>query len=268
MKSLSRRVYKGSQVNMGHPYVIIKDKDLEFLLNDPKIENEENKFGIEPKDKALKENALVETCEQNEENEVVIIEKERIEAEEFLRRAKEEANILLQEAEKKGFESGFELGFEKGNFEGASQYEKLTKEAEDLFVDLQEQYKNLLVKAEDEIVRLSIEIAKKVIGIELKTNPNLIVALTREALSRTLQQEGILVKVSKEDAQILSNHLELLGEGRTGDINIEESLILKQGECLIQTDYGIVDGSLEKKMGIIEEALLEELKKEKSVEIS
>jgi flagellar assembly protein FliH len=257
-------VYKVSQVNMGHPYAIMEDKEIEFLKDDETKKEKEYNLQHESEDEDFEVPSSEDLLEEIKDEANLIMEKAEKQAQERIKKAMEESLMIQQEAEKKGFE----LGFEKGNIEGATQYEKITKEAEFLFADLSHQYENLLLKAENELVRLSIEIAKKVVGMELTTNPKLIVALTRDALTRTLQQEGIVVKVSQEDAQVLSDHLALLGEGqgRKRDIQIEESLRLKKGECLVQTDYGIVDGSLEKKMENIESALLKELESDKGVE--
>jgi flagellar assembly protein FliH len=257
-------VYKVSQVNMGHPYAVMEYQEIGLLKDDEEKEEKQRDTHYASEDEDFAGSSSKELLEEikNEAN-LMMQETENL-VQEQIKKAKEEALIIQQEAEKKGFD----LGFEKGNIEGAMQYEKITKEAEVLFADLSYQYENLLLKAENELVRLSIQIAKKVIGVELTTNPKLIVALTRDALSRTLQQEGIVVKVSQEDAQVLSDHLALLGEGqgRKRNIQIEESLRLKKGECLVQTEYGIVDGSLEKKMENIESALLKELESDKGVE--
>jgi flagellar biosynthesis/type III secretory pathway protein FliH len=102
--------------------------------------------------------------------------------------------------------------------------------------------------AEPELIRLATAIARKIVGEELRTSPEAIVAIVREALAAA-RGERIVIRVHPSAAALVRKSV-----GQEVQVTASESVA--PGGCVIESEFGIVDGQLETQLRVIERALL------------
>lgn len=94
---------------------------------------------------------------------------------------------IERQAYEKGFSAGEKAGFEVGQQKAAVLMERL----EGVITELTTFKKNFVNNLEPQVVNLAVAIAQKIIIEEIKTNPDVIITIVKEALRR-LQRTGII----------------------------------------------------------------------------
>lgn len=103
--------------------------------------------------------------------------------------------------------------------------------------------------AENEVIRLSTGIARKIVGEELRTSPETIVQIVREALAAGRKGRELVVKV----------HPSAVSRVRAGlapEIQVSGAESVAPGGCVVESEFGIVDARLDTQLRVIERALL------------
>ncbi|HWC00849.1 MAG TPA: FliH/SctL family protein, partial [Bryobacteraceae bacterium] len=116
----------------------------------------------------------------------------------------------------------------------------------------------LFHQAEGDLVRLSLEIARRIVHRELRAEPEAVHALVRHALEKVQGQETYRVRAHPDEATRLRGALENLGQGQlevTGDAS------LRPGAILFETSRGDLDASIETQFREIERGLADRLER-------
>lgn len=160
---------------------------------------------------------------------------------------------LEREAYEKGFHSGEKAGFEFGS-----------KKAEVLFSGLGgvleevSNFRETIFKAcEKDMVELSLAIAKKVMHRELEVKKDAVLDCVRAALKSVIAGGEISIRVNPKDLDILNQYrgeLARYGEGVKG-VKVEGDDSIAKGGCVIETNYGEVDATMDSILADIEERL-------------
>jgi len=156
-------------------------------------------------------------------------------------------------AYQRGFQAGREIGIKIGRSEIAPQVEFIQKLAQ----ELKDKRDKIIKEAELTVIRLALQIARKVIHQEVSTNPDLILYVVRESLKKVADESKVKVRVNPADLRILEQNKDAIFP------NIEPLAFIADDEiscggCVVETDSGIIDARLEAQLAEIEEALLEE----------
>jgi flagellar assembly protein FliH len=233
-----RNVYKKYQVNIGNPYQIKSKK-------------------MPSAGKAAVSGPETSPREEAEE----ILENARLEAEKIISKASEEANRILEDVRIKAADfileaeqQAKEEGYKNGETLARQHYQSLIDEAEALRQRAREVLENTVSGLEEEMVDTVLEIGKKVIGMELSQNRDVIFGLIRTALLDSSLSDEVIVHVSPEDYEYVEENREkLMADGSiTRNIKIIEDCGMKKGECYVETEYGTVDSSIETQFENIE----------------
>jgi len=235
-------VYKKYQVNMGSPYQVKPKKP--------------------PASKAVVSEPKINPQEEAEE----ILENARLEAEGILQKASEEANRMLEEARYKiaafmleAEQQAKEEGYKNGEALARQHYQSLLDEAEALRLQAREVLENTVSGLEEEMVNTVLEIGRKIIGMELSQNRDVILGLIRTALLGSSVSDEIVIHVSPDDYEYVEeNKDKLIINGKSNrNIKIYEDCAMKKGECYVETGYGSVDSSIETQFESIERSFRE-----------
>ena len=180
---------------------------------------------------------------------------ELLTAMELLDKTKEDIKIYLernQEACREILEETKQAGFK----EGLLQFNKQ-------ILHYQERIKEMEHEFQKQVLPLALMIAKKVLAQELQSNPESIVAIVRQALKPVTQSHHIKIFVSKEDRDILEQKKQELKDifEHVHTFVIEEKEGIKPGDCMIETEAGIINASLENQWNAIEAAFHTFMKK-------
>lgn len=160
-------------------------------------------------------------------------------------------NITHREQQDKIRQQSFEKSYVKGYMEGLSQGKK----------ELGEQYENLqsimaalvvpIPSVDDqvvsELVNLSMAVVKQMIRRELKTSPDEIVAVVREALNLLpVAASQVMLELHPEDAKLIRHALNH-SDSDSGWKIIEDPL-LTRGGCRVLTKTSRIDATVEKQI--------------------
>lgn len=167
-----------------------------------------------------------------------MLESAQREADGIVQKARAESANIRQQAKEEGFEKGFSEGLEK---------------FQESILEINEKYAALAESAESELLGLCMGVAHKILKQEMKTNPEAIVAIVREAIAPMSRKKTITIRVNPQDRTILQSHRAdlmdtLMGSGQ---IQIVADSDIGQGGCLVETEHGIVDARLETEMNIL-----------------
>jgi len=167
-----------------------------------------------------------------------LLENAQREAESLVQKAKSESAGIRQQAKEEGFEKGFSEGLEK--FQGN-------------ILETNEKYAALANSAESELLGLCMGIAHKILKQELRTHPDAIVAVVREAIAPMSRKKMLTIRVNPQDRAILQGHRAELMDALmgSGQIQFVADADIGQGGCLVETEHGIVDARLETEMNIL-----------------
>ena len=167
----------------------------------------------------------------------------------------------LDEIETQAYIRGFNKG-EKAGFESAAdKIESLSRMLDEAVEALRHARNRIQGDTEKEIVELVLAVAGRVVGREVQTNREAIVAIVREALQTVENRDAVLIKMNPADIDFL-NRLQspLSGLSRNPDgLRIEADDSVGIGGCLVETDGGDIDARIESRLRIVEEAFREKL---------
>lgn len=180
-------------------------------------------------------------------------------AQEQATRFLEEAQTHVQEAEKTAKEQGFEAGKAEGLEAGKQQLAGVVEEFKILFRQCVTERTRVLKAAEPELARLSTKIAERVIGEEIKCNPEVIVGVVKDALSHIKDREEIVIRCHPDDFEAAKKHqpdFERMVEGLK-KFEVQGDASLDPGSLVLETNLGNVDARLATKLSAIEAAFEE-----------
>ena len=116
----------------------------------------------------------------------------------------------------------------------------------------------LLQGAEQDILRLSLQVAEKILGRSLEQNRELMLSIVAQAIETVRYQRELVVRVNPDDAELLRSSRRQLMDliGRTKEIAVREDPEVERGGCVIETEHGTVDAQLRTQLQVLEQVLL------------
>ena len=185
-------------------------------------------------------------------DDVKIIRKDDLEkffaAEEIILESKKKAQEILDKAEEI-YKNRFEQGLTEGKEEGKSEY---TFKIMDMVLSQVDSLESL----EKQLVEVVTKSVNKIIG-DLDEKDR-IVRVVRKGLSAVRGEKRIVVRVSTHDEPIVREDLKaylLSDDGRSGYIEVRGDVNLKKGDCILETQMGVVEASLDTQLKILSESL-------------
>lgn len=118
-------------------------------------------------------------------------------------------------------------------------------------------------ESEPELIRLAVRIAQKIIGEELRTNPEAMVNIARECLRGLSRERSLTLRVHPADLDLMRRSIDLLREaaGPKRSIDVIADPVISSGGCIVQSEYGMVDARLETQIRCMEEMLVRTARK-------
>ncbi|MDR1728753.1 MAG: hypothetical protein LBT74_12665 [Acidobacteriota bacterium] len=156
--------------------------------------------------------------------------------------------------EQEAFDRGVAEGRKGAEDAARRQMEEMSGRYADTLAELAELKKALRAQVEEEVVRLAVAVAKKIVQREVGIDPTIIQALVRVALDRASGKSSVTVRLNPEDYKyMLAKHDELAQvEGR--EITFAPDGGITRGGCLVQTESGDIDARIEEEFREVEEA--------------
>lgn len=200
------------------------------------------------------------------------LESIKIQSEEIKLKTQEEIKNLLSDAEKQANEikesaqkNGYDEGFEKGYYDGlAKAKSEIEQKFSSLITNLQsivqsalEEKNKIINSTEDDIIELSVAIAKKIINNEISTNKESIISLVKEAIKKLEDKEKITIYTHPSDLDLIKSHREEFKElvDTIDALHILPDELLEPGECRLESKSEIIDTDINYQLGEIKKKL-------------
>ncbi|MCB0349345.1 MAG: hypothetical protein KDD37_10955 [Bdellovibrionales bacterium] len=173
----------------------------------------------------------------------------------------------LKEIEERAYREAYELGKTEGHAQGVKDaqliIETKMKDLESITEYLSSLRPSLLEKNEAKIVELAYAFAEKIAHKEIERDPNYIVGLIKKLAAGIQEQLDTTVKISKEDFDYIESMNQTFKRdiklGKNAKLEADDNL--KKGDCVIETNYGVVDASLDARIQQLWEAVEDHLPK-------
>jgi len=197
----------------------------------------------------------------------------RVEAE-----TKEKLTKLEKEGRAAGFREGFargrdegyRLGMEEGRRDGEREgHEASSRQLEaevapairalgEVAAKLAEESDRLLREANDGLLHLAVEVAKKLVKREIQTTDDVAVRNVQQAIALIFRRGSLVIHVNPEDAPLVEKALAAEPRWAEGfdSIAVRPAADMDRGGCRLLSGAGVCDMTIETQLGLIEEALL------------
>ena len=153
------------------------------------------------------------------------------------KKTQEECEQLKEDAKKEGFQEGLEqfnvqiLAFERS-------------------------LRAIRQELQKQIIPIALKAAKKIVGIQLDLKPETILDIVEQALSPAMQNIRVTIYVNKVDKEILEAEKlklkSLLDQVQV--LSIQERPDISPGGCIIETENGIINATIENQWRALESA--------------
>ena len=197
-----------------------------------------------------KEELLLELAQQRE--------RAQQELHEWRTREEESFRLQLEEEKRRGYEEGYQLGIEDGNQLAKEQNQIHLQKAADILEQAYQEKAAIIQEADPFVIELTMEIAKKVIQQELKTDPDALLHIIKQTLSSVYETDSISIGVAPEDFSFVQKQREQLLAMNNGQVEIKvfPDYSIQQGGCIIRTSSGSVDARIDVQLSEIKKVLL------------
>jgi flagellar assembly protein FliH len=171
------------------------------------VQQEGPKAGGEPGAAGLsaRESARLFEVEMQQKREEIerLLKSARSSAQAILSAARDKEQGILREAQQEGFRAGYEAGFAAAEKEAQANEATLKHELQARFEDFLNQMTVQRAQTnehmEQNILALSVEIAERMVQIELEKNDTVYVELIKEAVQRLNSKERFVIRVNQRE---------------------------------------------------------------------
>jgi len=193
------------------------------------------------------------------------IEKAREKARQILEDARRQAREIIEAARftakserEHAFREGYREGQEKGYQDALQEKEREIAEARELRQQALKQRDAILRGMENEILDLSLDIAEKILHIELDRNDQAFCALVSNAMEKICTSGVVTLRVSPSEYELVRQAKDVILAHAKGvkDLNIVIDRFVEKGSCVIESANGTVDASLQTQLDKIRDSFL------------
>jgi type III secretion protein L len=151
----------------------------------------------------------------------------------------QERELILAAAHAEGYQAGFAT-------------------VNDLLMELTEKKREALAQTETDMIRLSIRVAARILGRELRQHPDSVVDIVTQAIQTVRGQTKLLIRVNPSDLSYLQQNREQLMNrvGQSKIIDFQSDSKVQPGGCIIESEAGTVNAQLKVQLEIMERMLL------------
>ncbi len=166
----------------------------------------------------------------------------------------------ISEIEREAYEKGFNQGQKDGLALGKKRLEETAKRLDALISSLSELKGNLYREAEEEILKLSVEIARKILDKEIGLDKDMVLRSIRKATEFLTERTAIRILVNPADMHKVEEALpEIKARKKVERIELAEDPSIARGGCILETGFGSINAAIEDQLEAIARELEDEL---------
>lgn len=149
----------------------------------------------------------------------------------------EDAELVQNEAEERGYQDGLE----RGKDDAASSAIRLIEERA-----------ALSERIASEAAKLALSISSSIIGEHVRLNPETVQSVALRALRESVIGESAAIIVHPQDLPALEEAMDDLQQiAGEAELELQTDRSMASGGCIVRTDFGEVDASIESLLGAI-----------------
>ncbi len=207
---------------------------------------------------ASTQNASIQEQEQlNREIEAARNELAGLQAQ--IEQEKEQAQLEIEQMKAKTFEEANEQGYQEGYRKGMDSVQELQKQYEAERLQQEQEYQKRLQEMEPMMVDTLCDVYSHIFKVEAKEHKELVLKLLQDTLLKVDSTGSIMIHVAKEDyAYVQEQKAALLEEAgmQSGSVEIVSDATLARAQCMIETEGGVYDCSLDTELAELKRRLM------------
>jgi type III secretion protein L len=116
----------------------------------------------------------------------------------------------------------------------------------------------LLAEAQGDALALALKIAARIIGRDLEREPEVLAEICATAIESARSAKAMILRVHPDDGKLLREKRPRLMEliGRAVDLSIRDDADVERGGCVIQTEFGTIDGQIRTQFEMLRNVLM------------
>lgn len=172
-----------------------------------------------------------------------ILGQAHLEAEEILEKARLEADDIKRQA----FDSAEKQGYDSGYAKGLGEVEQMKNDLKIQKAQFEQNYQKELDNMEPALVDVILEVVESVFQIQFAQKKDFVLHLIQATLNKIEGSKDYLIRVSKDDFALITEKKNDIQSQlpRNSVLEIVEDLTLVKNQCLVETDGGVFDCSLD-----------------------
>lgn len=161
----------------------------------------------------------------------------------------------IKKLEQDAYEKGYATGLKTQNKDIAAKLELLAT----ITKTIPQIKKDILEKGEEQMVKLAIAIAEKILQQEVSTRKEIILGVLKGALKNIAETEGMKIHLNPQDFRYMMEVKKEFLQSFDGIRNMvfEEDSSIKRGGAVVETMFGEVDARLENQLKEIKAVMLQ-----------
>jgi flagellar assembly protein FliH len=186
-------------------------------------------------------------------------------------RVEREAITRLKDLQEQAYQQAYQLGLDEGRKKAFDDYRSHLDEKlghlEGVIKTIETLKMDLVNFNEAHIVKLVYFMAKQVLMNEIEERRDLVLNVIRQAIEGAQTDENVTVRISQEDLIFVDQIREKLGKDFDSlkNAKLEASETVSNGGCVIETNYGDVDATVEQRLETLWQAISGKAPKVKKV---
>ncbi|MEB3285586.1 MAG: FliH/SctL family protein [Candidatus Sericytochromatia bacterium] len=152
-------------------------------------------------------------------------------------------------------QQAYQEGYQEGKSAGEAEAAQYISDAIHKFNEMVMAFPAAVKQNEEKLVTLALEIARKVIHEEISLQPEIVQSTVEAALKRVSDLEQVVVKVNPLDLDLILPKQESF-KALVPDVqnfSIEGSHTIQRGGCVIETNSGSINATIQAQLGIVDE---------------
>lgn len=159
----------------------------------------------------------------------------------------------LAALEREAFAKGYAQGERAGIEAGGKRAEAMLRRVAQTLTDLSGLRETLIQQTERQMVQLALTIARRIVLREVTLDPELIAAMAHVALKKLGTASPATIRLNPEDYTVVAHDGERWGGGQ---VNVVPDPAIARGGCLVESEFGRIDASIERQFDEMTRALL------------
>lgn len=157
-------------------------------------------------------------------------------------------------------QESYEKGFEEGKRQAERGLTNVFKALRDAVEDLVTLKEHVLRASEEDLLKLAVMIARKVIHQEITIDRLILAKVVTAAVSNASDRDELVIRLNPEDHRLVSAHKHLYLNGCSDDrfVELRADDVIPPGGCIVDTVMGEIDARTDSQVDEILRRLLEE----------